>query len=111
MALLPVVFPGAVEQIESHLVPAPGDDRIIDIDFSNNASSIYHLEPIDDIVVREWGSDGKLTGATVLLGRFARGAFAQRADRIPLLKEKHDRLLRESGVIPNSHLWRCGATV
>ncbi len=106
VALLPVVFPGALEQIESHLLPAAGDDRIIDIDFSNNATSIYHLEPIDDIVVREWGSDGKLSGATVFLGRFARGAFAQRADRIPLLKEKHDWLLRESGVLPNSHLWR-----
>jgi len=106
MTLLPVVFPGALEQIESHLLPVSGDDRIIDIDFSNNASSIYHLEPIDDLVVREWGSDGKLAGATVFLGRFARGAFAQRADRIPLLKEKHDWLLRESGVIPNSHIWR-----
>jgi glutamate dehydrogenase len=104
--LLPVVFPGALEQIESHLVPAAGDDRIIDIDFSNNASSIYHLEPIDDIVVREWGGDGKLARATVFLGRFARGAFAQRADRIPLLKQKHDFLLRESGAIPNSHVWR-----
>ena len=104
--LLPVVFPGALEHIESHLAPAPGDDRIIDIDFGINAGSIYHLEPIDDIVVREWGSDGKLSGVTVFLGRFARGAFAQRADRIPLLKEKHDFLLRESGAVPNSHVWR-----
>jgi glutamate dehydrogenase len=104
--LLPVVFPGALERIESHLQPPPGDDRIIDIDFGNNASSIYHLEPIDDVVVREWGPDGKLAAATVFLGRFARGAFAQRADRIPLLKEKHDWLLQESGAIPNSHVWR-----
>jgi thiol-disulfide isomerase/thioredoxin len=38
-------------------------------------------------------ADPQLKGLTLLLGRFARGAFAQRADRIPILKEKEDRLL------------------
>jgi glutamate dehydrogenase len=56
--------------------------------------------------VREWGEDGSLKGLTILLGRFARGAFAQRADRIPLLKEKHDRILAASGAIRGSHIWR-----
>ena len=104
--LLPVVFPGVMEHVESHLAPAPGHYRIIDLDFCNNASCIYHLEPIEDLRVREWGPDGTLTGVTLLLGRFARGAFAQRADRIPLLKEKHDWLLRESQAMPSSHAWR-----
>ncbi len=105
-ALLPVVFPGVMERVESHLQPAPGHERIVDIDYCNNGTAIYHLEPVEDIVVREWGPDGQLQGATLLLGRFARGAFAQRADRIPLLKEKHDWLLRESQANPNSHTWR-----
>jgi glutamate dehydrogenase len=105
-ALLPVVFPGVMERVESHLQPAPGRERIVDIDYCNNGSAIYHLEPVEDIVVREWGPEGQLQGATLLLGRFARGAFAQRADRIPLLKEKHDWLLRESQASPNSHTWR-----
>jgi len=104
--LLPVVFPGVTEHVESHLVPGPGDRRVIDLDFCNNASAIYHLEPIEDLLVREWGQDGSLLGATLLLGRFARSAFAQRADRVPLLREKHDWLLRESHAIPNSHSWR-----
>jgi glutamate dehydrogenase len=104
--LLPVVFPGVVEHVESHLQPPLGDDRIIDLDFCASASAIYHIEPIEDLTVREWGEDGKLTGLTLLLGRFARGAFAQRADRIPVLMEKHDRLLERSGAIPSSHTWR-----
>ncbi|HEX9187359.1 MAG TPA: NAD-glutamate dehydrogenase domain-containing protein, partial [Vicinamibacteria bacterium] len=37
---------------------------------------------------------------------FARGAFAQRADRIPILKEKEERLLERCGAIPASHVWR-----
>ncbi len=56
--------------------------------------------------MREWREDGKLAGVTLLLGRFARGAFAQRADRIPLLREKEDWLLAHSGARPGSHRWR-----
>ena len=62
MTLLPVVFPGFMEEVETHLVPRPGDDRIIDIDYCNNASAIYHVEPIDDMVIREWGEDGRIAG-------------------------------------------------
>jgi glutamate dehydrogenase len=104
--LLPVVFPGVVEHVEQHLHPQPGDDRILDLDFCANASAIYHLEPIEDLTVREWGGDGTLRGLTLLLGRFARGAFAQRADRIPILKEKEAGLLERCGAIPGSHVWR-----
>jgi glutamate dehydrogenase len=104
--LLPVVFPGVVEHVEAHLHPQPSDDRVLDLDFCANASAIYHLEPIEDLTVRQWGEDGKLRDVTLLLGRFARGAFAQRADRIPILKEKEERLLERCGAIPSSHVWR-----
>jgi glutamate dehydrogenase len=104
--LLPVVFPGVIEHVEAHLNPRPGDDRILDLDFCASASAIYHLEPIEDLAVREWGEDGRLKGVTLLLGRFARGAFAQRADRIPILREKEERLLGRCGAVPASHVWR-----
>ncbi|HSD25856.1 MAG TPA: hypothetical protein VLL75_01070, partial [Vicinamibacteria bacterium] len=105
-ALLPVVFPGVVEHVEQHLHPQPSDERILDLDFCANASAIYHLEPIEDLTLREWGEDGRLAGLTLLLGRFARGAFAQRADRIPILKEKEEWLLERCGALPVSHVWR-----
>jgi glutamate dehydrogenase len=103
--LLPVVFPGVVEQIETRLTPAAGDGRIVVLDFSNGAA-IYHVDPLEEVIVREWREDGKLSGLTLLLGRFARGAFAQRADRIPLLREKEEWLLARSGALPASHRWR-----
>ena len=105
-ALLPVVFPGLMEEVEAHLMPKADDHRIVDIDYSNNASSIYHMEPIDDIVIREWGPDGKLVEATLLVGRLAKGAFTQKAADIPILKEKLDWLLENSGVIPKSYAYR-----
>ena len=105
-ALLPVVFPGVVEHVETHLRPGAADERVVDLDFCTSASAIYHLEPVEDLTIREWGEDGRLARLTLLLGRFARGALAQRADRIPILREKHDWLLAQSGALPNSHTWR-----
>jgi glutamate dehydrogenase len=105
-ALLPVVFPGLMEEVEAHLLPKPDDHRIVDIDYCNNASSIYHIEPIDDIVIREWDAGANLVEATLLVGRLAKGAFTQKAADIPILKEKLDWLLANSGVIPKSYAYR-----
>jgi glutamate dehydrogenase len=104
--LLPVVFPGLIEEVEAHLLPAANDFRIIDVDYCNTASAIYHLEPIDDIVLREWGKDGELVEATLLVGRLAKGAFTQKRGEIPLLKEKLEWLLEHSGAQPNSYAYR-----
>jgi glutamate dehydrogenase len=105
-ALLPVVFPGLMEEVEAHLLPAANDHRIVDIDYCNTASAIYHLEPIDDIVIREWSADGELVEATLLVGRLAKGAFAQKRGEIPLLREKLEWLLEHSGTQPNSYAYR-----
>ena len=104
--LLPVVFPGLMEEVETQILPAEGDERIVDFDYRNNASAIYHLEPIDDIVIREWGPDGKLVEATLLVGRLAKGAFTQKAAGVPLLREKLEWLLEQSGAVPNSYAYR-----
>ena len=105
-ALLPLVFPALMEELEARVLPGPKDNRIVGLDFCKNASAIYHLDPIDYIVLREWGEDGSFTGATLLLGRFARGTFMQRANRIPILREKAEAIVRESGALPNSHVYR-----
>ena len=57
--LLPVVFPGLMEEVESHILPAPDDSRIVSLDFCKNSSAIHHLDPIDYIVLREWDAQGR----------------------------------------------------
>jgi glutamate dehydrogenase len=104
--LLNVVFPGVMDEEQKHLAIQDHDDRIIDIDFRNNASAIHHLEPVDDIVVREWGADGRLEAATLLLGRLAKSAFTAKAESIPLLREKLAWLLENCGEAKNSHVYR-----
>jgi glutamate dehydrogenase len=105
-ALLSVVFPDMVDEIESRLLPAPDDDRIVVIDYGNHATAIHSLDPVDDIVVREWAEDGSLKAITLLLGRFSMTALIERPIDIPLLREKQDYLLANCGGIKNSHAWR-----
>jgi len=105
-ALLSVVFPDMVDEIESRLLPAPDDDRIVVIDYGNHATAIHSLDPVDDIVVREWAEDGSLRAITLLLGRFSMTALIERPTDIPLLREKQDYLLANCGGIKNSHAWR-----
>jgi glutamate dehydrogenase len=104
--LIPVCFPGLMEEQERQVRPRDGDDRIIEIDYCNHATAIHHLDPIDDFVVREWGADGRLQEATLVLGRLAKGAFTEKAEDIPVLKEKQQWLLASSGTKSNSYAYR-----
>jgi len=104
--LLPVVFPGLLDEVESRIHPAPEDSGIVSLDFCRNSTAIHHLYPIDYIVLREWDDSGNFAGASLLLGRFSRGTFVQRPERIPILKEKIRWILNDVGAIPNSHVYR-----
>jgi glutamate dehydrogenase len=105
-SLLPVVFPGLMEAEAAQLRPAAGDDRIIDIDFCATAQAIHHLEPIDDIVIREWRPDGSIAAATLLIGRLSKGALIAKPQDVPMVKEKLAWLLAQSGQASNSHGYR-----
>ena len=105
-SLIPAVFPGLLARLQAHVQPADDDTRIIDIDYCVNAHAIHHLEPIDDVIVREWAPDGSLICATLLLGRIAKSAFAAKAQDMPLLGDRLAWLLDHSGALPNSHAYR-----
>jgi glutamate dehydrogenase len=104
--LLPVVFPGVMEKLESQIVPAADDRSLVEIDYCRDASAIYHLEPIDAIVIRQWTEHDNLDRATLLLGRFSQGSFAQRSADVPLLREKQRWLLENSNAAPMSYGFR-----
>jgi len=105
-ALLSVVYPDMLDEIESRLLPAPADARIVVIDYGNHSASIHSLEPVDDIVVREWAEDGSLKAVLLLVGRFSMTALIARPTDIPILREKQDFLLAHCGGIKNSHAYR-----
>ena len=105
--LLPVVFPGLIEEVEAHLVPAANDHRIIDIDYCNNASAIYHLEPIDDIVIREWGAGREAGGGDAAGGPPGQGRLHAEARRHPAAQGEAGLAARAAAApSPNSYAYR-----
>ncbi len=105
-ALLETVFPGLVEDIQRYLEPAADDTRIIDIDYCVGGRAIHHLGTLEDVFVREWARDGGLAGMTLVIGRFAKSAFATKAAAVPVLDDKLKGILNGLGVPRNSHAWR-----
>ena len=103
-ALVPVVFLCLLEEVEPRVLPAPGDDTIVGLDYGRNASALYHLDPIDYVVLREFDTDGSVKGAMLLLGRFARGPSSSAPTRSRL--ERESRVDTESAAPPNSHIYR-----
>ena len=96
-----------MEVQRTHLRAGPSDERIIDVDYCPNAQAIHHLEPIDDVVIREWGADGTLQAATLLLGRLAKGALTAKPQDVPLMRGEA-RLAARAAAAPsqNSHAYR-----
>ncbi len=105
-SLLPVVFPGVMEKLERQIVPAADDRTLVEIDYCRDASAIYHLEPIDAVVIRQWSEREIFEQGTLLLGRFSQGSFVQRSADVPLLREKQRWLLENSHAAPMSHAFR-----
>jgi glutamate dehydrogenase len=105
-SLLPTVFPGLPDDIERNLAPSEADTRIIDIDYCVRGRAIHHLEPLEDLFIREWNADGSLAAMTLVIGRFAKSAFASKAQEVPLLQEKLAFILETSGLSKNSHAYR-----
>jgi glutamate dehydrogenase len=105
-SLLPVVFPGVMEKLENQIVPVADDRTLVEIDYCRDASAIYHLEPIDAIVIRQWSDYENFEQGTLLLGRFSQGSFVQRAADVPLLQEKQRWLLENANAAPMSHAFR-----
>ncbi len=104
--LMDVVFPGVMEEEQRHIEAGENDDWIVDIGYRSNAQAIHHLEPVDNIILREWGPGGRLDAATLILGRLAKSAFTAKAESIPLLNEKLEWLLASCGEARNSHAYR-----
>jgi len=110
-ALLPVVFPGLMDRFAAYPSPASGDERIVEIEYSPNASAIHHLEPLDVLAVRDWGADGRVESATLVIGRLAKSAFSVRPQEMPLLRDKLQWLLDNCGTAAGSHLHRATRAV
>src|SRR3546814_7664438 len=70
---------------------------------TNARSTVHRPGYMDYIGVLEFDDKGKPTGEERFLGLYTSSAYNQRPWDIPLVRERFEHVMRESGLKPNSH--------
>ncbi len=70
---------------------------------TNSISTVHRRARMDYIGVKRLDAEGRVVGERRFIGLFTSGAYSEKADRIPILRKKLDRILEDSGVAEGSH--------
>ena len=91
---------GAMPPEVQEFVRAP---RLMKIAKANRRSPVHRSAYLDAISIKKFGPKGQVTGEQVFLGLFTSTAYSERPIAIPLLADKISRIVKRSGIAPNSH--------
>jgi glutamate dehydrogenase len=78
---------------------------------SSTITRVHRRAPMDDIGLKIYDADGKITGEIRLLGLFTSSAYTQSPKDIPLLRQKFATVLAHSGTAEASHSSKALANV
>ncbi len=70
---------------------------------TNATATVHRRARMDYIGVKKIDREGRVTGEHRFIGLFTSRAFSEKAERIPILRQKLDRILEDSGVQAGSH--------
>ncbi|TVP74950.1 MAG: NAD-glutamate dehydrogenase [Gemmatimonadales bacterium] len=76
---------------------------ILIISKTNATSTVHRRARMDYIGVKKLDEGGRIVGERRFVGLFTSEAYSEKADRIPILRQKLDRILADSGVQAGSH--------
>jgi glutamate dehydrogenase len=70
---------------------------------SSIQSTVYRPGYLDYVAVRRFGADGRMTGEYRFLGLYTQAAYTESITRIPVLRQKLNRVLDAAGLPDDSH--------
>lgn len=70
---------------------------------SDRISSVHRRVPMDVVIVKTFGPDGKVSGEERFLGLFTASVYAGSVRTIPLIADKVDAVIARAGFDPSSH--------
>ncbi len=94
---------------DSHLATPPGGlaqeraTRRLVLAKSSVRSTVYRPSYLDYVAVRKFGPDGQVTGEYRFLGLYTQAAYTESITRIPVLRQKLNRVLDAAGLPADSH--------
>ncbi len=87
------------EELRSRVVEGP----LLITSKTNSESTVHRRSRMDYIGVKQLADSGEITGEFRFLGLFTSKAYAESAERIPILRRKLEAILAHSGALPGSH--------
>lgn len=95
--------PRPVRSLAANLLNEAGQAEALILTKTNARATVHRKGYMDYIGVLSFDASGRITGEQRFLGLFTSSAYNRRPWEIPLVRERHDYVMRQSGLSPNSH--------
>jgi glutamate dehydrogenase len=95
--------PRPVRLLAANLLNEAGQAEAMILTKTNARATVHRKGYMDYIGVLSFDAAGRISGEQRFLGLFTSSAYKRRPWEIPLVRERHDQVMRQSGLSPNSH--------
>ena len=95
--------PRPIKSLAAHFMPQSGAVDALILTKTNARASVHRPGYMDYIGVLSFDAKGRAVGEQRFLGLYTSSAYTRRPWDIPLVRARHDYVMRESGLDPHSH--------
>lgn len=95
--------PRLLKSLAAHYMPQSGSVDALILTKTNARSTVHRPGYMDYIGVLEFDAKGRPVAEQRFLGLYTSSAYNRRPWEIPLVRERYEHVMRESGLKPNSH--------
>ena len=92
-----------VKSLAAHYIPQSGSVDTLILTKTNARSSVHRPGNMDYIGVLEFDAKGNPIAEQRFIGLYTSSAYNRRPWEIPLVRQRHEHVMRQSGLAPNSH--------
>ncbi|NDK37289.1 NAD-glutamate dehydrogenase [Pseudoxanthomonas gei] len=92
-----------VKSLAAHYIPQSGSVDTLILTKTNARSSVHRPGNMDYIGVLEFDAKGNPVAEQRFIGLYTSSAYNRRPWEIPVVRERHQHVMRQSGLSPDSH--------
>ncbi|MET0718980.1 MAG: NAD-glutamate dehydrogenase, partial [Pseudoxanthomonas sp.] len=92
-----------VKSLAAHYMPQSGSVDTLILTKTNARSSVHRPGNMDYIGILEFDAKGNPVAEQRFIGLYTSSAYNRRPWEIPLVRERHEHVMRQSGLSPSSH--------
>ena len=92
-----------LKTMAAHYMPQSGSVDALILTKTNARATVHRPGYMDYIGVLKFDKDGRAAAEQRFLGLYTSSAYSRRPWEIPLVRERHEYVMRKSGLSPNGH--------